>query len=110
MFETMVNVEDGIETGQAVRCEYSASGRLIVHKTDGAFVGMSELIPSETVRSHFISFKRPLYGVVIETDRDKAILHMVAPGRIKGDFIVVDKAEIIPFPVVVREEEAECAA
>ncbi len=110
MFETIVNLQERIETGQAVRCEYCASGKLIVRKTDGSFLGMSEPIPREIVRSHYISFKRPVYGVAIEVREEFSRFHMVAPGRIKGEFSVIDDVGIIPFPVSVREENVECAA
>lgn len=110
MFETMLKTEERIEEGQAVRCEYCASGKLLVRKTDGALLGMTDPLPAETVRSHFISYKRPLYGVVTKTDEKGSLLHMVAPGRIKGEFTAIHDADIIPFPVLIKEEEEGCAA
>ena len=110
MFEIMVKTEERIEEGQAVRCEYCASGKLLVRKTDGALLGMTDPLPTETVRSHFISYRRPLYGVVIKTDDEGSLLHMIAPGRIKGEFTAIHEADIIPFPVLIQEEIEECAA
>ena len=106
MFELRVNVIRDIREGDAVRCEFLASGKLLVKNTRGDLLRITEPLANEVIRSHYLSHKRPLYGVVIDASGDDCLLHLVAPEKIKPEFQKIKEADIIPFPVDRSKEAA----
>ena len=83
-----------------------ASGKLLVKTTKGELLGITEPVAKSVIDSHYISHKRPLFGVVLEIGADDCLIHMVAPGRIKPEFQKTKGADIIPVPVANRQEAA----
>ena len=106
MFEIKLKQTHDIRIGDGVKGELLATGKLLIRSTKGALYGITEPVSKDVISRCSISYKRPLYGVVIDVSDEECLLHMIAPGRIKDDFMKTTGAETIPFPAAKREEAA----